>query len=207
MASGFWGKKIGMTQFFKGDKAVPATAIDPSNWVVTQIKTDDKDGYQAVQVGYVKDRHQADFSKEKTSEWLKSAKRYFAFLKEIKVAGEGLEVGDSFNWASLVQDGSYVDVFGRSIGKGYAGGMKRHGFKGGRGSHGDKLGRKPGSMGFMRKQGRVIKGKKLPGHAGYLNTCVKSLEILKFDPVANVVLVKGAVPGKSGSLLFVRNQG
>lgn len=208
MAAGFWGKKIGMTQIFTEEKAIPVTVIDASDWFVTQIKTIDKDGYEAIQLGCLKEKFLPDYNKEKfINEWLKKPKRYFSFIKEIKTSAENSEVGESFNWNSNVQLGAEVDVFGKTIGKGFAGVVKRYGFGGGRKSHGGKMGRRPGSIGSYRSQGRVIKGKKLPGHMGTVQRVVRGLEVVKVDPDTNVVLIKGSVPGKSGSLLFIRSQG
>ena len=206
MAVGIWGKKIGMTQIFKNEKVVPVTVIDASNWVVTQVKTEEKDGYNALQLGRIKDRYAHDFSKEKVSEWVKEPKKYFAFIKEVSVS-ENHEVGSAYNWSSVISEGNSVSVLGRSIGKGFAGCVKRHGFAGGSNSHGDKLGRKSGSLSFMRSRGRVIKGKKMPGHMGAENCVVRGLEIVKVDSDSNMILVKGCVPGKSGSLLYVSKQG
>lgn len=207
MTSGFWGKKVGMTQFFVGDKVVPVTAIDPTTWVITQIKNSEKDGYEAIQIACLKNKHVANYSKDKIQDWTKSLKTYFSNIREVKGAVDGLEVGDFYNWSLGLEDGSKVDVFGRSIGKGFAGVVKRHNYSGGGKSHSDKLGRHPGGISFMTSQGKVIKGKALPGHMGNRTSCVKSLEVVKVDSDSNVVFIKGSVPGKTGSLLFVRKQG
>ena len=98
-------------------------------------------------------------------------------------------------------------IFGITKGRGFQGAVKRHGFSGGRASHGSKLGRKPGSLSYMRRQGRVVKGKKMPGHMGVERRVMKNLEVVKIEPEAHVVFVKGSVPGKSGSLVFVRKRG
>src|SRR3990167_3232856 len=208
MAAGFWGKKIGMTQTFTEDKAVPVTVINASDWFVTQVKSNEKDGYEAVQLGCLKEKFVPNYDKQKfINEWIKKPQQYFSILKEIRTSSEGAQVGEPFSWGSLIKPGEYVDVFGKTIGKGFAGAVKRYGFRGGRGSHGSKLGRKPGSMGSYRSQGRVIKGKKLAGHMGTKQRVVRSLEVVKVDPDTNIILVKGSVPGKSGSLLFIRKQG
>jgi large subunit ribosomal protein L3 len=205
MVNGRWGKKIGMTQVFSDDqKVVPVTAIDIAGWYVTQIKTQEKDGYDAVQVGHLKDKYRMqDFDLQ----WLKKAQKYFSTLKEVRaqesVPGD-MQVGQKVDLGTLLNAGDSVDVFGTSIGKGFAGVVKRHGFAGGRASHGATMGRYPGSIGFMTSQGRVIKGKKLPGHLGNAQCVTKRLEIVKIEPEANVMFVKGSVPGKSGSLVFVK---
>lgn len=192
-----------MTQFFSGDKVVPVTAVDLSTWLVTQIKTQERDGYQAIQVGCVKDRYKdATFAED----WIKKPKTYFSFLKEMSldVPMDSLKVGEMLNFAQLIEVGNKVDVVGTTKGAGFAGVVRRHGFAGGPGSHGGKLGKKPGSSGFFRRQGRIIKGKKFPGHMGVLSKMMKGLEIVKVEPETNMVLVKGSVPGKAGSLLCIR---
>ena len=205
MISGFWGKKIGMTQVFSAShKVVPVTVIDFSRWVVTQVKTQTQDGYYAVQLGCVKDRFNvADFSPE----WLTQASKYFVAQKEVRLKSEvadTMHLGQTVKAADIVQSGDFVDVVGTTIGRGFQGGVKRYGFKGGRGSHGDKLGRGPGSLSHMRSQGRVIKGKRLPGHMGVDRCMIKKLEIVQIEPQGQIVLVKGSVPGKSGSFVFLK---
>lgn len=207
MAAGIWGKKIGMTQVFNNEKVIPVTAIDVSNWIVTNIKTLAKDGYDAVQVACIKDKFVHEFAQEKVTEWIKQPSVYFSTVKEVKGAVEDVQVGMPFNWSSVVAEGQYVAVLGKTIGKGFAGAMKRHGFAGGSNSHGDKLGRKPGTLSFMRSRGRVIKGKRLPGHLGTVNCVIRGLEVVRVNPESNIILVKGSVPGKSGSLLYVSKQG
>ena len=208
MAAGFLGKKIGMTQIFKDEEVVPVTVINLSDWFVTQIKNKAKDGYESVQVGCLRDRYTSAYDKEKfVNEWLKKPSAYFLSLKEVRVPSEGLQIGDPFNSASLVQAGEYLDVFGTTSGKGFAGVMKRHNFSGGRKSHGGRLGRKPGSVGNFRSEGKVIKGKKLPGHMGVVQRVMRGLEAIKVDSESNILLVKGSVPGKAGSILFIRKQG
>ena len=207
MVNGLWGKKVGMTQVFSdAHKVVPVTLIDMSDWYVTQVKTMDKDGYQAIQLGCVKPRFA---EQEFSADWLKDAKKYFRVLREVRLQEDATApaIGERPEMSSILEQGQAVDVFGVSIGRGFAGGMKRHGFKGGRASHGDKLGRAPGSMGNMRSRGRVIKGKKLPGHFGVESHVMKNLEIIKIEPQAHMVLVKGSVPGKTGSLVFLKKRG
>lgn len=201
MVTGFWGKKIGMTQIFKDDKVVPVTAINTSNWIITNIKNNDRDGYNAVQVGYLRSKYT---SKAFDGSWLKNLKKYFSDIKEIKVDSlDGFTVGNTADFASTFAEGSYVDVIGLSKGCGFAGAVKRHNFRGGCNSHGDKTGRRTGSQSFMRSRGRVIKGKRLPGHMGTAQKTIKNLEVVKINPEERVILVKGSVPGKSGSLVFL----
>lgn len=203
MVSGLWGRKIGMTQVFEKDKAIPVTVIDVSDWLVTQIKTEEKDGYNAVQIGCIRPRY-AD--QQFSSDWLKKPKTYFSSLREVELKNkdEQLVVGQPAKFQTVLTEGDLVDVLGTSIGRGFAGAVKRHGFAGGRASHGAKVGRRPGSLSFMRSQGRVIKGKRLPGHMGTTSERVRNLEVVKLRNEDNLVLIKGPVPGKSGSLVFIR---
>ncbi|CDK30513.1 50S ribosomal protein L3 [Candidatus Babela massiliensis] len=204
MMEGLWGKKIGMTQVFSSEKkVVPVTAIDISNWYVTQIKTKEKDGYDAVQLGCIKDRYQ---EQEYSQDWLKHPQKYFKALKEVKLGSTTTDysLGKVANISDILSEGQYVDIFGITKGAGFQGVVKRHGFAGGRASHGATFGRYPGALSHMRSRGRVIKGKKMPGHMGVEQRVMRNLEIVKIETEAKVVLVKGSVPGKSGSLVFVR---
>ncbi len=208
MINGFWGRKIGMTQVFSDDhKVVPVTVIDLARWLVTQVKTKQKDGYSAVQLGCVKKRYE---SNEFSSEWMDEPHKYFSERKEVRFAedlAQGLQVGSPFSIDEFIAKGDNVDIVGTSIGRGFQGGVKRHGFTGGVASHGSKLGRKGGSLGYMRSQGRVIKNKRMPGHMGVDRCMIKNLEIVQIEPQARIVLVKGSVPGKSGSLVYLKKRG
>ncbi len=205
MVNGLWGKKIGMTQIFSADqKVVPVTVIDMADWYVTQVKTKQRDGYDAVKVGCLRKRY-AD--QTFSADWLHAPDKYFSDMREV----HGVELADDLVGkpadivAELLQ-GEMVDIFGITIGRGFQGGVKRHGFGGGRGSHGDKLGRKSGSLSGMRRQGRVIKGKRMPGHMGTDQRVMRNLEVIRIEQEARVVMVRGSVPGKSGSLVFVRKR-
>lgn len=203
MIAGLWGKKIGMTQVFVGDKVVPVTALDVGRLFVTDIKTEARDGYNAVQVGRVKDRH----AKETFSPlWLKSPKRYFSFLKECRenVAVEGLTIGQLLDCSEVFAQGVAVNLVGISKGAGFAGVVRRHGFTGGRGAHGCTMGNRPGGISHLRSEGRVIKGKKLPGHMGVDRRTVRNASVVRVDKDAGLILVKGSVPGKGGSTVFIR---
>jgi len=202
MTHEFWGKKIGMTQVFVGDKVVPVTAIDVANWVVTQIKTQDHDGYNAVQIGLPRDRYiKVAFE----AEWLKKVKKFFVLIKEVKLDDVStFIVGQSADFYAQLAEGDKVDVTGITKGCGFAGVVKRHGFSGGGASHGSTLGKHPGSMSFMRSRGRVIKGKRLGGHMGTLQTVMQGLDVVKIEQTIRVLLVKGSIPGKAGSLVFVK---
>ena len=208
---GFWGKKIGMTQLFGADrKVIPVTALDLSDWKVIRYKTHARDGYDAVVVGFVRNAYKG---KEVSEEWFKKPKKYFQIIREIPVEArvEDEEVsfkpGDTANIEELFTQGDRVAVTGTTIGKGFAGVMKRHGFSGGPASHGSTLGRRPGSISFMATQGRVPKGKKLPGHMGVEQQTVKNLKVVKIEPSERIIFVSGSVPGKAGSLVYVSKNG
>lgn len=200
---GLWCKKIGMTQVFNENGVlVPVTVLEAGGAIVTDIKTIDRDGHAAIQIGIVKDRF-AD--KPFAAEWLRDKQAYFSAVREVPLA-EGfraVEVGMAIDPLEVFTQGDYVNVSGKTIGRGFQGGVKRHGFKGGRASHGDKLGRGPGSMGFMRSRGRVIKGWRMAGHMGTELRTIRGLRVVATEAAAKVVLIKGSVPGKTGSLLLV----
>ncbi len=207
MVSGLWGKKLGMAQVFGQNKEViPVTVIDAAHWYVTQIKTKARDGYDAIQVGCVRPRYQGGaFDKQ----WLKSLKKYFCHIGEIKspAAIAEIAVGQPAPFVDVFKVGEDIDVTGISKGRGFAGVMKRHGFSGGRGSHGSMFHRRPGAIGHMRTRGRVIKGKKLPGHMGAAQCTVKNVQVAAIDAGKMVVFVKGAIPGMTGGPVFVSKNG
>lgn len=202
MTKEFWGKKIGMTQLFVGDKVVPVTAIDVSGWIVTQVKTKERDGYSAVQIGLPRDRY---ISQSYSADWLKQLKKHFVFLKEVDMAEvAGLEVGKPADFYAELSENEEVNVTGATKGCGFAGVVRRHNFAGAPASHGSTMGKAPGSMSFMRTRGRVIKGKKLPGHMGVEKVVMKGLTVVRIERESHVLLVKGSIPGKTGSLVFVK---
>ena len=198
MLNGFWGRKVGMTQVFTADnKVVPVTAVDASGWVISQIKTQEKDGYNAVQVAYVREKLKDQAFQ---MEWLKNKSKYFRWVKEIllnEIPAE-IQVGQAFDFSTVVQAKDLVNVTGTTKGCGFAGTMRRYNFSGGKASHGDKLGRKPGSLSFIRSQGKVIKNKTMPGHMGVTRKTVRNLEIVQVNPQDNLVLIKGGMAGKPG---------
>lgn len=206
MVNGLWGKKIGMTQVFSDEnKIIPVTVIDLADWFVTQIKTAARDGYNAIQIGCVRKRYSGQ---EFSAEWLKKQHKFFGDFREIRLTDEPqAAVGQAIDGNMILASGDHVDVFGTSIGRGFQGGVKRHGFAGGPASHGSKLGRAPGSLSGWRSQGRVMKNKRMPGHMGVERCVMKNLKVIKIEPQANVVLVKGSIPGKTGSLVFVQKHG
>ena len=203
MTTGFWGKKIGMTQVFANDRVIPVTAIDTAFWIVTGIKTEKRDGYSSVQVGRIKPRYvEQKFEKS----WIKNVSQYFSLVREIRLDSDAdsIEIGKPFSFSEDIKEGDLVHVTGTTKGCGFAGVVRRHGFGGPPGSHGSTMGNRPGSIGFMCSQGKVIKGKKLPGRMGGKRDQVDNLKVVQINSEEQIVLVKGAVPGKAGSFVFVR---
>ena len=201
------GTKVGMTQLFdqKGD-AVSVSVIDLNNWVITQIKSSEKDGYSAVQLGLKRKRFRGlPFS----AEWLKAKNDYFLQIKEVVLSDtKDFTLGQSVGLDNVAfQEGDIVAVTGTSKGEGFQGVVKRWGFSGGPSSHGSKFHRIPGSSGHLRRQGEVIKGKRFPGHAGADRVTVKGLEIVRVDREAGCLFIKGAVPGKKDFLVAIKKQG
>lgn len=203
MIKGLWGKKLGMTQVFSGSAVIPVTVIDVAQWLVLNVKTKERDGYDAIQVGRIKDKFAtATFSPE----WVKELKKYFNFVREIKLKENApvVAVGDSIDLQAHMVAGDVVDVFGRTKGCGFAGVVRRHDFNGPPASHGSTMGKRTGSLSFMRSRGRVIKGKRMPGHMGNVRQVMRGLEVVRVESDARLVLVKGSIPGKAGSLVFIR---
>jgi len=211
MVTGFWGKKIGMTQIFsKKNMVVPVTAVDVSGWLVTNIRTKERDGYNAVQVGRVKDRYA---NKKFDINWLKNLKQYFSFVREIRLSkdvseaeGDAVSIGKPADFRAIFSEGDLVDVFGMTKGCGFAGVVRRYNFAGAPASHGATMGKAPGSLSCFCSQGRVAKGKKMPGQMGHKKRVAQNLEVVQIKEDADVVLVKGSIPGKSGSLVFLRKE-
>ncbi|KKR97302.1 MAG: 50S ribosomal protein L3 [candidate division TM6 bacterium GW2011_GWE2_41_16] len=207
MKAGLWGKKVGMTQIFASDrKVVPVTVVDVSDWIITQIKTDAVDGYSALQLGCLRDRYT---DKPFDKEWLKSLKTYFRSIREVVLSEDvdaSLEIGSVFDGSSLLAEGDVVDAVGETIGRGFQGVVRRYNFTGGHGSHGCRIGRHPGSLSFMRRQGRVIKGKGMPGHMGGDRCMMQNLKVVRVAPESKIVLIKGSVPGKVGSLIYLKKR-
>jgi large subunit ribosomal protein L3 len=189
-----------MTQVFRDDgRAEAATIISAGPCTVVQIKTADKEGYDAAQLGFGE-------SKKLTSPQKGHLKEMgsFRYLRELRVADTNkVNLGDKVD-VSLFQPGDLADVIGRSKGKGFAGVVKRYGFSGGPKTHGQSdRHRAPGSIGAGTTPGRVLKGKRMPGHMGSQRVTARNLEILKADAENNLLLIKGAVPGTNNGLLLI----
>tara|TARA_B100000700_G_C14760705_1_gene722013 strand:- start:62 stop:718 length:657 start_codon:yes stop_codon:yes gene_type:complete len=204
MSIGILGKKLGMSQFFddKG-RAVPVTLIEAGPCRITQLKNSDTDGYQAVQIGFGAVREKL-VNKPAKGHLSKSGKDPLKHLQEYRVQDlEGLELGAPITVGSF-QVGQKVDVSGDSMGRGFAGYQKRHSFSRGPMSHGSKNHREPGSTGAGTTPGRIYPGKRMAGRYGGKKTTTRGLTVLKVDDESNLLVVKGSVPGKPGSLLNIR---
>jgi large subunit ribosomal protein L3 len=207
MSLGLVGRKVGMTRIFTDDgTSVPVTVLDMSDNRVTQIKTAENDGYSAVQVAFGK-RRASRINKAVGGHLAKAGVAPAALLREFAVKAEALaelKVGAALS-VEIFQVGQKVDVTGTSIGKGYAGVIKRHNFSSNRASHGNSRSHNsPGSIGMAQDPGRVFPGKRMAGHLGDVQKTVQLLEVARIDPARQLLLVKGAVPGAKGGNVMVR---
>ncbi|KAJ4821855.1 60S ribosomal protein L3 [Turnera subulata] len=203
---GVMGTKLGMMSYFEenGKKVMAVTVVGfREGNIVTQIKTQANEGYDAVQVGYRRVRDKK-LTKPELGHLQKAGVIPLRHLQEFRLEKiDGFEVGQKLEFAELFKEGDFVDVSGTTIGKGFQGGIKRHKFKRGLMTHGSKSHRQLGSIGAGTTPGRVYKGKKMPGRMGGTNTKIKRLRIVKIDSDLGVVMIKGAVPGKPGNLLRI----
>ncbi len=205
MNKGLIGKKVGMTQIFdEQGKVIPVTVIEAGPCTVVQLKTVEKDGYQAVQLGY---------GEVKENKVIKPLKGHYTkvkltpkkHLREFRLDSlENVNVGDELK-ADTFEVGDKLDIQGISKGKGFQGVIKRHGQSRGPMGHGSMYHRRPGSMGPTSTPGRVFKGKKLPGHMGRETVTIQNLEVVSVDLNKNVILVKGSVPGAKGAILKLKS--
>ena len=200
---GILGKKLGMTQIFTEEGiVVPVTVVEAGPNVVTQVKTVEKDGYNAIQVGF-EDAKEKSLNKPQKGH-LAAANVLKKHLKEFRVdAVEEFTVGQEIK-ADLFAAGEKIDVTGTSKGKGFQGPIKRLGQSRGPESHGSRYHRRPGSMGACSFPGRVFKNKKLAGHMGSVKVTVQNLEVVRVDADKNLILVKGAIPGPKGSMVTIK---
>lgn len=207
MSLGLIGRKVGMMRIFTDDgDSIPVTVVDVSNNRVAQVKTPDTDGYSAVQVAFGQ-RRASRVNKASAGHFAKAGVEAGTILREFRIdASKAAEMkaGDVVA-ASLFEVGQKIDVQGVSIGKGYAGVIKRHNFKSGRATHGNSLSHNvPGSIGMNQDPGRVFPGKKMTGHMGDVTRTVQNLEIARVDTDRQLLLVKGAVPGAKNGQVIVR---
>ena len=207
MSLGLLGRKVGMMRIFTDDgDSIPVTVLDVSDNRVTQIKTPETDGYTAVQVTFGK-RRASRVTKPAAGHLAKAGAEAGTVLKEFRVdAAKAAEFkpGDTVA-VSLFEVGQKVDIQGVSIGKGYAGTIKRHNFRSGRQTHGNSRSHNvPGSIGMAQDPGRVFPGKRMTGHMGDVTRTVQNLEIARVDAERQLILVKGAVPGaKNGQVVLL----
>ena len=204
MINGLLGKKLGMTQVFEAAGiATGVTVIEAGPCVVTQVKTMERDGYSAVQLGYeeVEERKLTQAEREHLR---KKKVPLVKHLQEMRIESEKHKVGERIDVA-MFNAGDYVDIIGTSKGKGFAGVMKRHNFRGGQRTHGQSdRPRHPGSIGPGSTPGRVFKGLKMAGRMGHARVTVQNLRVVSVDAERNLILVKGAVPGPTNGMLIVR---
>lgn len=205
MAKGIIGKKLGMTQIFEADgKFIPVTVVLAGPCVVIQKKTEETDGYNAVQVGFGEVREKL-VTKPMKGHFEKAGQKPVKFVKELRMdVPAELKVGAEIK-ADVFEAGDLVDVSGITRGRGFAGTIKRHHFHRGPMKHGSKSHREPGSLGprYSGPGGRVMKGKKLPGHMGGDNATVQRLTVARVDAERDLILIKGAIPGAVGTCVTI----
>ena len=204
MKKAILGTKLGMTQIFAEDgKVIPVTVVKAGPCAVVQTKTVETDGYESVVVGFGEVKEKS-LNKPMKGIFAKANVAPKKYLREFRLEDSSLSVGDEIK-AEIFEAGEKVDVSGISKGKGFAGPMKRWGLHRGPMSHGSGYHRGSGSMGACSNPGRVMKGKKLPGHMGVVKVTIQNLEIVKVDAENELILVKGAIPGNKGGLVTIRN--
>ena len=205
MKKAILGKKIGMTQVFTEDgQLIPVSVIQAGPCQVVQKKTEEVDGYTAVQVGY-EDKKERRANKPEKGHFQKANVPVKKYLKEFKLDNAAeLNVGDELTVEQFA-DGDVLDVTGTSKGHGFAGTIKRWGTHRGPMTHGSHYHRGPGSLGACSYPSRVFKGKKMPGHYGVVKVTIQNLDLVKIDKERNLLLVKGSIPGPKGGLVVVRN--
>lgn len=206
MFKGIIGRKVGMTQIFKSDgTVVPVTVVEAGPCVVTQKRTAEKDGYEALQLGFNKILKEKKVNKPMAGHFKKQGVEPYKELKEFHVKNVGeFQLGQEIR-VDIFTEGDVVDVQGTSIGKGFQGVVKRHGFGGGPATHGSDFHRAPGSIGMCEHPGETMKGKKMPGRMGGKTITTQGLEIVKILTDKNLILIKGAVPGHKNSVLYIKN--
>ncbi|NLY86616.1 MAG: 50S ribosomal protein L3 [Tissierellia bacterium] len=201
---GIIGRKVGMTQIFKEDGTViPVTVVEAGPIVVVQKKTEEIDGYNAIQVGFG-EVSEKRLNKPLKGHFEKANVPYKRYLKEFKVDNpDDYEIGQEI-YVDIFEAGDYVDVTGISKGKGTQGVIKRHGFGRGRESHGSKFHRMPGGMSASAHPGRVFKGHRMAGRMGNERVTVQNLEIVRVDKDKNLILIKGAIPGPKKGIVTIK---
>lgn len=204
MSVGLLGNKIGMTQIFdEYGNIVPVTILKVGPCIITQVKTKNLDGYKAIQIGYVNVSNKL-LTQPELGHLQKSNIQALKYLKEFRVENENeFEVGQILN-VELFSPGQFVNIKGKTIGKGFSGLQKRHNFTRGPMTHGSKNHRAPGSIGMGTTPGRVLPGKKMAGQLGNKITTIKKLKVIQLNLDENILVIKGSIPGKPGNLLSIR---
>jgi large subunit ribosomal protein L3 len=203
---GLIGRKVGMTQIFdeKGE-AIPVTVIEAGPCTVSEVRTTERRGYQAVQLGFGTNK-ESRFTRPALGQFKKRNLPPARHVREFRVGDvQGLEPGQTLT-VSIFEKGTHVDVEGVTKGRGFAGVVKRHKFVAGHASHGPTAGKQPGSIGSSAYPSRVLKGKRLPGRMGGKNLTIKNLEVIGVNAEQNVLLVRGAIPGPVNGLVFVEKR-
>ncbi len=208
MISGLLGKKVGMTQLLRDDGSlIPVTVIQAGPCVVVQKKTRLKDGYDAVQLGFVEFVKPKSVRKPMAGHFKKANVAPVKFVREMRVEGEeSANAGDKV-MVDIFNQNELVNVIGTSKGRGFAGFVKRHHFRGGRASHGSMFHRAPGSIGASAYPSRVLKGMRMAGHLGNQRVTVQNLRVAQIDQENNLLFVRGAVPGPPGGYVIVEKSG
>ncbi len=205
MVNALLGRKLGMTRIFTEDgRWIEVTLLQAGPCTVVQRKTEDKDGYEAVQVGF-EDRKAEKVTKPLRGHFEQAGVPPKRVLREFRVeTASPLKPGDEIR-SDIFKAGDRVDVSGTSKGKGFAGVQKRHGFRGGPGTHGSNFHRAPGSIGQSAFPSKVIRGKRMPGRMGNAGATTQNLEVIEVDPEKNLLVVRGCVPGAKGGLVVVKH--
>ena len=203
MEIGLLGNKMGMTQIFdEAGNIIPVTILKVGPCVVTQVKTEAKDGYNSIQVGYSRVSSKS-LTQPELGHLQKSNIQPLKHLKEFRInKDQNFEVGQTLT-VDLLSLGQFVDIQGKTIGKGFTGLQKRHNFARGPMTHGSKNHRAPGSIGMGTTPGRVLPGKRMSGQVGNKIITVKKLKVIQLNLEENILVIKGSVPGKPGNLLSI----
>jgi large subunit ribosomal protein L3 len=208
MVNGLIGKKVGMTQLLQDDgTVVPVTVIQAGPCVVVQKKTVEKDGYEAVQLGFVEFVKPKRVNKPMTGHFKKTNAAPVRVLRETRARGDKAPNAGDKIMVDIFSANEIVDIIGTSKGRGFAGLIKRHHFRGGRATHGSMFHRAPGSIGASAYPSRVVKGMRMAGHMGNSRVTVRNLRVARVDQENNLLFVRGAVPGPTGGYVLVEKTG
>jgi len=199
------GKKLGMTQVFAANgQRIPVTVVEAGPCTVLQKKSEQTDGYNALQLGFG-DKKAQRVNKPEMGHFKAAGKGNFSCLREVQADNiDDFNVGDEITCNSVFSAGDKIDVCGTSKGKGFQGVIKRWGFSGGRATHGSTFHRKPGAIGQSAWPAKVFKGKKMPGQMGNERCTILNLEVVEVRPEQNIILIKGAIPGSRNSLIMIQ---